>query len=268
MIGSSPGAQASGGAIVEFNRSVGPFEKGRSDPGYLVSVVVHDGQYRSPVGLPGGKILAAYAPAGSLDFDLVAVDRVSGDRTPVLGGAGAQVEAVVALATPSDRPFYLNRRQLVFGGRDDAGDQGHATVYFPDAPMVATLLGANLRRGRDVKAFRAADHLQLFGADGGPLGSAPLAGDGSVKVRVPAGVPVYLGLAQGSTALFTMTEEHQFGPGENISLGVREEMFDHVCAGCHGSVSGQEIDISVSADALTGASASASQGATPTAVGN
>jgi hypothetical protein len=58
------------------------------------------------------------------------------------------------------------------------------------------------------------------------------------------------------------------GPGENISIGVSEGMFDFVCAGCHGSVSGREIDVSVRPDALTGASVSDSQGATPTVVGD
>ena len=39
-------------------------------------------------------------------------------------------------------------------------------------------------------------------------------------------------------------------------MGVSEALFDVVCAGCHGSVSGSELDIGVSADALTGASKS------------
>jgi len=64
-------------------------------------------------------------------------------------------------------------------------------------------------------------------------------------------------------ALVTMTEEHQLGPGESISLGIREELFDAVCGGCHGSISGSELDVVVTPDALTGASASLSQHAAP-----
>jgi hypothetical protein len=41
-----------------------------------------------------------------------------------------------------------------------------------------------------------------------------------------------------------------------------------VCAGCHGSVTGHELDVTVTPDALTGASASASQNADPKTIGN
>jgi hypothetical protein len=256
---------ASAGAIAIFNRSIGPFERGRSDPGFLASVKFLDGTYRSPFPLPDGRILAAHAADGA-DFDLVAVDPVSGQRQVLLGATRAQVEAVAALAHPPRRP-YLNRRQLVFGGAADGGDPAHAVVHIPDAPMLATLLGSNLRRGRNPAAFRAADRVGFLDADGQLVGSAMLAEDGSVRVRAPAGVPLYLGLFTGSAPLFVMSEEHQFGPGERISLGVREAVFDQVCGGCHGSVSGREIDIGVSPDALTGASESLSRTASPVPVG-
>jgi hypothetical protein len=223
------------------------------------------GSYRSPFALPDGRIMASHA-GGGLDFDLVAVDPVTHERTTLLGGARAQLEAVVALRYEA-RPLYENRRQLVFGGAQDRSDAAHATVHFLDAPMLATLLGANLRRGRDPTPFRAADRLVFFGADGGQLGSAMLAADGSARVRAPAGTPLYMALFNGGTPVFVMSEEHQFGPGENISLGVREELFDGVCGGCHGSVSGKEIDIGALPDALTGASESLSKTASPVAVG-
>ena len=41
-----------------------------------------------------------------------------------------------------------------------------------------------------------------------------------------------------------------------ISFGIVEPLFDAVCGGCHGSVSGQELDVFVSPDVLTGASKS------------
>jgi hypothetical protein len=44
-------------------------------------------------------------------------------------------------------------------------------------------------------------------------------------------------------------------------------LFDAVCGGCHGSVSGHELDISVTPDALTGASSSASQNSDPHNIG-
>jgi hypothetical protein len=42
-------------------------------------------------------------------------------------------------------------------------------------------------------------------------------------------------------------------------MGVRQGLFNSVCGGCHGSVSGAEIDVSITPDALTSASSSASQ---------
>jgi mono/diheme cytochrome c family protein len=65
-----------------------------------------------------------------------------------------------------------------------------------------------------------------------------------------------------------MGEEHQLGPGEVISMGVPEKEFNAVCGGCHGSVTGSELDVSVTADALTGASQSLSANKIPAAVGN
>jgi hypothetical protein len=46
-------------------------------------------------------------------------------------------------------------------------------------------------------------------------------------------------------------------------MGIVQPLFDAVCAGCHGSVTGHEIDVRVSPDALTGASASISAGKSP-----
>jgi hypothetical protein len=101
------------------------------------------------------------------------------------------------------------------------------------------------------------------------LGKAELADDGSVKVRVPAQTGVILELQDSSgNTVVKMSEEHQLGPGEHISMGVSEKLFNAVCGGCHGSVSGNELDVSVTPDALTGASASASAGADPKTIGN
>ena len=88
-------------------------------------------------------------------------------------------------------------------------------------------------------------------------------------MRLPSGTGVVFQLQDGSgNPIVTMGEEHQLGPGENISLGISQKLFDAVCGGCHGSVTGHELDIAVTADALTGASASASSGASPVSIGN
>jgi hypothetical protein len=200
----------------------------------------------------------------------------------LIGGARSQLEAVLAIRRPHHEMF-INKRQLVFGGKQDTGLTGgpeFAIAHFPDAPLIFTLLNANLRRGRPVDLFRGATHLAVYregtaaagsSANAGeifedrtPVGRAALASDGSVQVRVPSGVPVILELQDSSGApVVTMREEHQFGRGENISFGIVEPLFDAVCGGCHGTVSGSELDVFVTPDALTGASESLSQSANP-----
>lgn len=305
LILSDPGTKGAGGTLAIFNRSVGTFEAGRADEGYLQSMRVVDpaatgragatnGVYRAPFGLPDGSILVSYAPftgdlrnPGALAYDLVAVNPRDGSRrTLVDGGANAAVDAVLAIKRPVGK-LYENRRQLVFGGTVDSGQGNRATVYFPDAPMVFTLLNANLRRGRPLETFSKAKKIAFYREDpapagttsgtgpGGifqsrqPLGSANLASDGSARVSVPAGAGVILELQDGSgKPLITMGEEHQLGPGEVISLGIRRELFDAVCGGCHGSVSGSELDVVVTPDALTGASESLSKSSSPAQIGN
>lgn len=307
LVLSDPGARGGAGTLAVFNRSVGPFEAGRADAGYVAAMHIVDraatgrvgsatsGAYRSPSSLPDGQILASYAAfngdlatATSLDWDLVAVDPASGSRTPIFAGglADAQVEAVLAIQRPRGKT-YANRRQLVFGGGVDGGLGDRAVVHFPDAPMAFTVLTGNLRRGRPIEAFRAARQLAVYeeapagaGTTSGNqpdgifesrrlLGRGRLAGDGSIKVSVPAGRGIVLELQDGDgNPIVTMGEEHQLGPGERISLGVREELFDAICGGCHGSISGKETDVIVTPDALTGASQSASADSSPIDVGN
>jgi WD40-like Beta Propeller Repeat len=302
VILSDPGVKGAAGTLAVFNRSIGPFEAGRSDDGYLPSMRIIDpaatgragatrGAYRAPFALPDGTIMVSYAAftgdlrnPGSLNWDIVAVNPRDGSQKPLIGGAGAQVDAVLAIKHPA-RPLYENRRQLVFGGGVDAGLGARATLYMPDAPMVFTLLTANLRRGRPLTQFSKASQLAVYREDfapagttsgGGPggifqsrqlLGRANLARDGSVRVGLPAGAGVVLELQDsGGKALVTMGEEHQLGPGEIISMGIRRELFNAVCGGCHGSISGSELDVVVTPDALTGASESVSKSVNPTQI--
>ncbi len=290
-----PALPGGAGALATFNRSIGPFEQGRADPGYLQSVRIlgdgaatgHSGAtagYRSPFYLPDGQIMVSYAGLPGLGWQIVTVNPRSGAQATLLTGSkGAAVDAVLAYKYPA-RAFYDNRRQLVFGGGTQT-DTNHAIVHMPDAPMVFTVLTGNLRRGRPVDAFRTATKLAVYSEGMCPssgctanmngiyqnrmlLGTADLASDGSVRVQLPAGSGVILELQDGSgKPIVTMGEEHQLGPGEQISMGISQKLFDAVCGGCHGSVSGHELDVAVTADALTGASASASQNASPTNIG-
>jgi len=199
----------------------------------------------------------------------------------------AYVEAVLGYKR-SSRLLFKNVPQLVFGGHagGDSGDSG--VMHFPDAPMVATLLGANLRLGRNVAAMDVATALKVYqelpppnanpgGLSGSqmvysnrmPLGSAPFEADHSLKVFMPARLPLIFELVDGAgKAVFTMTEEHQVTPGEYITPGPPRAVFNAICGGCHGSreQNGPELDVAVSPDALTGASVSMSHDLVPKAL--
>ncbi len=303
FVASDSGARGGAGTLAVFNRSVGPMEAGRDDPGYLKSLTIIDpratgrvgsatsGAYRSPYALPSGRLMASYssysgdlAAATSFDWDIVSVDKQTGERTVLVGGPRAQLEAVLAIKEPI-RPFFINRRQLVFGGGVNTvvtGGEDMAVIHMPDAPLIFTLLTANLRRGRPDELYRNATHVAAYvegfapsnttvgGGAGGIYenrvyaGRVPLREDGSVRFRAPAKKGVILSLQDESgNTLVTMTEEHQLGPGEVISMGIKADLFDAVCGGCHGSVSGSELDVVVSPDALTGASESLASGTEP-----
>ncbi len=278
----APATPGAAGALAIFNRSIGPFEQGRNDVGYLKSLRVLDGDrgYRRPRILPDGRLMVSYAPNASAGaFQIVTFDPRTLSRSPLLtGGTGAQVDAVLAYAHPP-RELYLNRRQLVFGG--STAGSGDAVLYMPDAPMVFTVLVANLRRGRPLDDFSRAKFLAVYSEGECPagtcspntgsifqqralLGKVPLADDGSVKAMLPSGTGLVFELQDGDgNPVVTMGEEHQFGPGERMSMGVPRTLFDAVCGGCHGAVTAREVDVTVTPDALTGASQSISREQAP-----
>jgi hypothetical protein len=302
LVLSDVGARGGAGTLASFNRSVGTFELGRDDPGFLRAMVLLDpaatgrvgestsGAYRSPFPLPDGRVMTSYADfsgdlgqATSLNFNLVALDPRTGDREVLIASGGAIVEAVLALARPEGH-LFINRRQLLFGGGVDldiTGGEDAAVMHLPDVPLLFTLVNANLRRGRPVALFDEARYLAVYREERAPpttsgpnageifeerelLGRAELAADGSIMVRAPAGVGLILELQdQGGNVLETMLEEHQLGPGEFITFGVPRELFDQVCGSCHGSVSGSELDVGTSPDVLTGASESLAREAGP-----
>src|SRR5262249_52300078 len=160
-------------------------------------------------------------------------------------------------------------------------DLSHGVVHYPDLALLGTLLGANLRTGRFVDKLRPASQVVVYqdqapsdlasgmaGLTGSQmvysnrkeLGTIDLAKDGSTVLRLPSLTPLVLALKdRAGNTLFTMAEEDQLGPGEQISRGVPQAFFNSVCGGCHGSVSGAELDIAINPDALTQASVSISR---------
>jgi hypothetical protein len=51
-------------------------------------------------------------------------------------------------------------------------------------------------------------------------------------------------------------EQMQFYPGERSNQSFQRRFFNGLCGGCHGSITGRELDIAVDIDILTAASAS------------
>jgi len=247
--------------------------------------------YASPFSLPNGEILASYAAnVANINTDvpqyaLVAVNAQTGARRSLASdGSLSYVEAALGYKR-GETELFSNLPQLVFGGQSGHSDiSNNGIMHFPDVPVLATLLGANLRRGRDVSAYDGAASVKFYKdvapppnsttaiipstalaySQRTPIGSASLMEDHSLKAIVPAGVPLILEVddAKGN-AMFTMSEEHQVTAGEYITPGPQRALFNNICAGCHGSLSGSELDIAVSADALTGASISLSRYADP-----
>jgi hypothetical protein len=289
-------AKGAGGALATFNRSIGPFEADRTEVSFVRSLQIVDaaatgragtaGVYRSPFSLPNGEILASYAanvtdPTAQVPkYDLVAVAADGTRRALASDPSMSYVEAALGYKR-AERELFTNLPQLVFGGHGDpAGDAAADTgiMHFPDLPVLATLLGANLRRGRDVKAFDSTASLRVYRENPPPSTSAPRMGsqmvfsdrtllgvaglesDHSVKVAIPARTPLILELIDGNAkTLFTMQEEHQLSPGEYITPGPPRAIFNGICGGCHGSLTGEELDVAVTPDALTGASVSLSR---------
>src|SRR5262249_21335551 len=87
-----PVLKGGAGALATFNRSVGPFELGRTDSGFLQSVrILGDSAasgragathgYRSPFYMPDGQIMASYTDTSTLAWDTVLVNPETGVQT-------------------------------------------------------------------------------------------------------------------------------------------------------------------------------------------
>ena len=101
------------------------------------------------------------------------------------------------------------------------------------------------------------------------LGVPNVYSDGSAVMRLRGGTPIQLELMtklaeDGGPAPHVQREEMQFYPGEVVRQGFRRQLFDGMCGGCHGSVSGLENDVAVNPDILTQASDVIARGKAPT----
>ncbi|HEY4156996.1 MAG TPA: hypothetical protein VGM29_02820, partial [Polyangiaceae bacterium] len=259
------------------------------------------GAYRSPARLPSKNLLVSYAANVtditnfSGNFDIVELDPTTGARTPVVSGPEDELWPV-AVGPRYNREIFHSRLDEPNGATQVLTDdvhKDHAEVTYLDLPLLTSLLFQNTRTGREFTPQMGVSFWEDLPPDqgitsmpaGSPfvfndtfgsvfvkrvvLGSPSLFGDGSAAVSVPGGVPIVMQVtpvsladAPGAVAHF-QREEIQFYPGEVVRQSFRRGLFDGLCAGCHGSVSGLELQISPNPDILSQASMVQANGATP-----
>ncbi len=250
------------------------------------------GAYRSPSPLPTQNLLVSYAAnvvaLGSFsgNFDIVEVDTNTGARTPLISGPNDELWPV-AIAPRYNLREFTSRLDEPNGATQistDSGQQDRSQITFLDAPLLSSLLFQNTRTGRElptdfklslwedlppeagVTSIDGASPGNVFTdaygkgyARRGFLGSPQLYGDGSANVTIRGGMPLVLQArvklaADSGPTDHMQREEMQFYPGEVVRQGFRRQLFNGMCAGCHGSLSGYETDISPNPDILTQAS--------------
>jgi hypothetical protein len=263
------------------------------DPAATGKLSGTQGAYRSPSALPSQNLLVSYAAnVVALDnfngnFDIVELDTSSGARIPLINGPEDELWPVAVAPRFNARVFTsrLDEPNAATHVYDDDAHRTQSQITLLDAPLLSSLLFQNTRTGRavptsdftlsfwedlppeqGVTSFDSANPASVFSdAFGkvyvrrGLLGSPEVFFDGSASATIRGGIPlvlqarVALASDSGPTDHF-QREEMQFYPGEVSRQGFRKSLFNGICAGCHGSLSGYESDISINPDILTQAS--------------
>ncbi len=211
----------------------------------------------------------------------------------------SDVEAVAVYARPQrgvfqSRPDEPNANTHVVANKSDA------VVHVLDMGILGTLLFQNTRIGRPIDhrvggfdvlaqsppppgATTFADVMgQVVSDDFGPmylneqsLGFVPLFDDGSAKFSYPGGLPIRLRLTDADDHVLdfpagapfmgpmVQREAMEFRPGERSNQSFPRRFFNGLCAGCHGFISGRELDQAINVDVLTSASRTEAYGADP-----
>ena len=245
-----------------------------------------NGAYRSPTPLPTHGFLASYAGSDPYafdgGFDLVQVDPRDGARKVVLARpAGKSIVEAVAVYARANHGVFTSRLDEVNGATTVEAGTRDAVANILDLPMLGSLLFENTREGRKVDrsirrlglleslpppngatsfdgldaAFVGSDEFGKLWVKRRRLGTAETTDDGSVSLRIPGGMPFVLELWMNKdTLVATQKEEMQLLPGERARIGFRGALFDAQCGGCHGAISGREVDVHLTPDVLTSAS--------------
>jgi hypothetical protein len=260
------------------------------------------GAYRSPSPLPNGDVLVSYAGnVVALDnfsgnFDIVAMNVTTGERQPLVMGPQDEIWAA-AIYPRASIGVFGSRLDEANGATQIVNDDEHRTVSditFLDFPLVSSLMFQNTRSGRymprspqilrgiweslpptGATSFADADSKFVTNDEFGPLyvrrrllGSPALHEDGSLGIRVRGGAPLLFEVLTELNGELEPTphfqrEEMQFYPGEVGRQGFRRDLFNGMCGGCHGSLSGMENEIAVNPDILTQASDVTARGKAP-----
>jgi len=225
------------------------------------------------------------------NFDIYIMDEITGTKTQVTNDPANDELYPVAVYQRLDRKVFKSRTDEANANTrvyTEGEDANHPTdvsdITILNAQILGGLLFQNTRTGLDnpetgrtlplLSSFEVYEDVPPTGADAATysmmdaygsvfahrrlLGSVGLLGDNSARVVVPGGLPIVL---RGS---FTVDgaagaprfqrEEMQFYPGEYAHQGFQENFFNGLCGGCHGSVSGHEVDLALQPDILTQAS--------------
>lgn len=247
------------------------------------------GAYRNPSPLPDGRLLVSYAAASALEnvnapFAIHVVDPATGARTPLIEDAGSDLVWPVAVYEKPNHGIFRSRLDEANGATEIVPGEPNAEVTILDTGVLASLLFQNTRSGRpilegqpDIRVFESlappnANPSEFMTTDAygdlyaarSLLGSVSVFPDQSAAMRVRGGAPIVLemraALAGESEAMHAQREEMQFYPGERVRQAFPRRFFDGLCGGCHGSISGEELDLAVNPDILTQASDVAARG--------
>jgi hypothetical protein len=224
-------------------------------------------------------------------YSLCELDPTGEDSPRMLFSDPSHVVLEAVAVYPRVPHEFQSRADEVNGSTHIDTSAKDAIVHYLDSPLLGTLLFSNTRTGRPIDSRVAgmevlapqpppADAQSLDQLGGNvvmdsygryyeklrSLGSVPMAADGSLRIRIPGGTPVTLALTGGNgkvlsfagqapfTGPMRQREATQFYPGERAKQAMGRKLFNGVCAGCHGSITGHELDVGVSVDVLTSAS--------------
>jgi hypothetical protein len=218
------------------------------------------------------------------------VDPVTLVRTPLVADGTRDLLWPVAVYAKGNIGVFESRLDEA-NGATEVGSGPNARVTILDLSVLQSLLFQNTRGvGR---ALGPADYLGVWEdlppADGvvdfpagvpndafGPLyvrrqflGEVSIQSDDSAAMNVPGGVPLVFETnfrltSDGAAKRHSQRESTQYYPGEDLRQGFQRHFFNGLCAGCHGTVSGKEVDGAVNPDILSQASNVAARQASPT----